>query len=55
MPKKCVFCKQIILKEEEEFCVPYKNRLAHNDCFNSAMKLIKEDKDQQLEKQRKKT
>lgn len=50
MPKKCIFCKQIIPKEEEEFCIPYKGRLAHNDCFNSAMKLIKQDKDEQLDK-----
>lgn len=53
MPKKCIFCKQIIPKEEEEFCTPYKGRLAHNDCFNSAMKLIKQDKDEQLDKKSK--
>lgn len=53
MLKKCIFCKQIIPKEEEEFCTPYKGRLAHNDCFNSAMKLIKQDKDEQLDKKSK--
>lgn len=53
MPKKCIFCKQIIPKEEEELCTPYKGRLAHNDCFNSAMKLIKQDKDEQLDKKSK--
>ena len=53
MPKKCVVCGQTILKEEEEYCTPYKNRLAHTECFNTAMKLIKEGKDEELEKKKK--
>ena len=53
MAKKCVICGQWIEKEEEENCTPYKNRLAHADCFKSAMKMIKTDKDEQLEEKRK--
>lgn len=54
MAKKCVICGKPIDKEEETNCVPYKNRLAHPDCFNFAMKTIKDNKDEQLEKQKKK-
>ena len=53
MPKKCLVCGKIINKEEETDCIPVKNRLAHPDCFNYAMKTIKSDKDEQLEKQKK--
>lgn len=54
MPRKCLVCGKIIEKEEEINCIPYKSRLAHPDCFNSAMKMVKTDKDAQLEKQKKK-
>ena len=55
MAKKCVVCGQYITEEEIDSCVPYKNnRLVHSQCFNQTMKMIKADKDEQLEKQKKK-
>ena len=50
MAKKCVICGQPIKKEEENNCVPYKGRLAHKPCFNSAIKIIKTNKDEQIQK-----
>lgn len=35
--RKCVICSRYI--EEDEKTIPYKNRLAHESCFNSAMKI----------------
>lgn len=40
--RKCVICSKPI--EPNEQSVPYKNRYAHVDCFNSAMKLIVSEK-----------
>ena len=53
MAKKCVVCGKWIPEEEMGGCVPYKNnRIAHKSCFNQAMKIIKTDKDEQLEKKK---
>lgn len=51
--KRCAVCNKPIQKDEEELCVPYKKRLAHPSCFNNAMRLIKTEKDEQLEKKNK--
>lgn len=40
--RKCVICSKPI--EPNDQSVPYKNRYAHADCFNSAMKLIVSEK-----------
>ena len=49
-PKKCVICGKPIIDEEG---IPYKNRYAHSDCFQSAIKLIAVDKKDRLEEKNK--
>ena len=49
-PKKCVVCGKPIIGEEG---IPYKNRYAHSDCFQSAIKLIAVDKKDRLEEKKK--
>lgn len=49
-PKKCVICGKPIIGEEG---IPYKNRYAHSDCFQSAIKLIAVDKKDRLEEKNK--
>ena len=44
--KKCVCCGESI--QPEEPCVPYKNRYAHEKCFNIAMKTLQQDKQKEL-------
>lgn len=57
-PKKCVCCGESIGVDETP--VPYKNRYAHQKCFNIAMKALQKDKKDKLkekaeEKTKKKT
>ena len=54
MPKKCVVCGKIISEKELEIAVPYKNRMAHKSCFDNAIKMIRQDKIEQLEEKKKK-
>lgn len=49
--KKCVICGEEIV--DEQF-VPYKNRYAHQHCFNIAMKTLQTDKVDKLNKKSKK-
>ena len=54
--KKCCFCNELIKKDDKT--VPFKNRTAHESCFNVAMKAVsvtkKEDLDQKLEEKKQK-
>ena len=44
--RKCILCSEWI--EDETQSIPYKGRYAHITCFNTAMKVIKKDKDEKL-------
>lgn len=48
MAKKCYVCNKLIQNEEE--MIPYKNRFVHPDCFNIAVKIVKQEKDEELAK-----
>lgn len=45
--KKCVCCGELIGVDEAP--IPYKNRYAHERCFNLVMKTLKNDKDKKLD------
>lgn len=45
--RKCVLCGEWI--ENNNQSVPYKGKWAHEICFNTALKVIKKDKDKTLE------
>lgn len=51
-PKKCVLCEQII--KNGEVSVPYKNRYAHETCFNASIKALSDDKQKKLAEKKKK-
>lgn len=53
--RKCVVCGEIFSKEELERAVPFKGRLAHEKCFNLSMKILVNDKKEQIEKKKKNT
>lgn len=44
--RKCVLCGEWI--DDNSQSIPYKNKYAHVSCFNTAMKVIKKDKDEKL-------
>ena len=44
--RKCVLCGEWI--DDNSQSIPYKNKYAHVLCFNTAMKVIKKDKDEKL-------
>ena len=44
--RKCVICGEWI--EDDSQSIPYKSKYAHILCFNTAMKVIKKDKDEKL-------
>lgn len=46
--RKCVICGEFIETDQET--VPYKNRLAHTNCFNNMMKLTTNNKNKEAEK-----
>ena len=48
MAKKCCVCNKWIRNEDE--MIPYKNRFVHPDCFNIAVKIVKQEKDEELAK-----
>jgi hypothetical protein len=45
--RKCVICNELIVDEQG---VPYKERYAHQKCFNIAMKTLQKDKNKQIDK-----
>lgn len=47
-PRKCVICNETI--GADEISVPYKNRYAHQRCFNVAMKTLQKNKKEKLNK-----
>lgn len=47
-PRKCVICNESI--GADEVSVPYKNRYAHQRCFNVAMKTLQKNKKEKLNK-----
>lgn len=48
--RKCKLCGNVILKEDYDKAIPYKNMgYVHEKCFNISLKAIKLDKDQKLE------
>lgn len=54
--KKCLICGEYI--GTDEVAVPYKNRYAHEKCFNIAIKTLQKDKQEKIqnkEKQKKRT
>lgn len=51
--KKCVICGESIGTDEKS--VPYKNRYAHQRCFDVAMKTLHKDKTEKLQQKAKKT
>ena len=44
--RKCIICEEWI--DDNSQSIPYKNKYAHIVCFNTAMKVIKKDKDEKL-------
>lgn len=48
--KKCVICGETIGADEKS--VPYKNRYAHQRCFEVAMKTLHKDKTEQLQQKK---
>lgn len=50
--RKCVICGEWI--EDNTQSIPYKEKWAHTLCFNTALKVIKKDKDNKLEEKEKK-
>lgn len=44
---KCVMCGELINSPSDE--IPYKTRYVHVNCYNTALKVIKKDKDKTLE------
>lgn len=51
MAHKCIFCGSIIENSTDE--IPYKNRYAHKNCFNTAMKTTVTKKKEYIETKKK--
>ena len=53
MAKKCVVCGKLLTEKDLETAIPYKNRMAHKSCFNNAVKMVAQDKREQLDAKQK--